>query len=134
MASERGGMMEWKTLQKLMSSFPRSFINQYGEFIAHEKANEYFIVAKCKDELEIKCKVIEWLSRGAYKTEPFGTKAKNDEFHKFMLGGINSFLGTNFSEDDMIPIYTYLGNAVNHELTINFVCSGYDLNILKEVE
>ena len=124
--------MDWELLQRLMSCFPRSFINQYGEFIAHEKANEYFNIAKCKNELEIKCKVIEWFSRGAFKTEPYGTKKKNDEFHEFMLKGINEFLGTKFTEKDMELIYTYLGNAVDHELTVKFICSGYDLEVLKE--
>lgn len=124
--------MDWKLIQRLMGCFPRSFINQFGEFIAHDKANQYFNIAKCKNELEIKCKVIEWFSRGAYKSEPYRTKAKNDEVHKFMLDGINSFLETSFSEEDIALIYIELGNAVNHEKTIEFVCSGYDLNVLKE--
>lgn len=115
-----------------MSCFPRSFINQCGEFIAHQKANEYFILENCKSELDVKCKVLEWFSRGAYKTTPYRTKQKNDEFHEFMLKGINEFLGTKFTEKDMELIYTYLGNAVDHELTIKFICSGYDLEVLKE--
>ena len=126
--------MEWELIQKLMHCFPRSFINEYGEFIAHQIANEYFNLRKCKSELDVKCKVLEWFSRGAYKTEPYGTKKKNNEFHKFMLDGINDFLGTEFTEDDMELIYTYLGNAVHHELTIKFICSGYDMEVLKEME
>lgn len=124
--------MDWKLIQRLMSCFPRSYINQHGEFIAHEIANEYFILKNCENELDVKCKVLEWFSRGAYKTQPYSTKKKNDEFHKFMLDGINEFLGTKFTENDMELIYTYLGNAVDHELTIKFICSGYDLEVLKE--
>lgn len=124
--------MDWKFIKRLMSCFPRSFINQHGEFIAHQNASEYFILENCKSELDVKCKVLEWFSRAAYKTEPYRTKKKNDEFHKFMFDGINEFLGTQFTEDDMELIYTYLGNAVNHELTIQFICSGYDLEVLKE--
>lgn len=124
--------MDWKLIQRLMSCFPRSYINQHGEFITHEIANEYFILKNCENELDVKCKVIEWFSRGAYKAEPYGTRKKNNEFHKFMLDGINKFLGTKFTENDMELIYTYLGNAVDHELTIKFICSGYDLEVLKE--
>lgn len=113
-----------------MNSFPGSMINQYGEFIAHDKANEYFILRNCETELDVKCKVLEWFSGGAYKTEPYRRADKNIEFHKFMRDGINQFLGTDFTEDDMEIIYTYLGNCCNHEKTIRFIESGYDMQAL----
>lgn len=116
---------------KLLKSFPKSFINCHGEFIAHERANEYFILKNCKDDLDIKCKVLEWLSRAAYKTEPYRALNKNNAFHTFMLSGINDFLETEFTSKDMDLIYTYLGNAVNHELTVKFIQSGYDMTVLK---
>ena len=124
--------MDWNVICRLMSCFPRSFINQHSEFIAHEKANEYFILRDCETEFDIKCKMLEWFSRGAYKTEPYRTKKSNDEFHTFMLNGINKYLNTNFTYKDMEQIYTYLGNAVNHTKTMMFVESGYDMQILKE--
>lgn len=123
--------MDWELIIRLMNYFPNSFINQNGEFIAHAKSNTYFILRDCKTELDIKCKVLEWLSRAAYKTEPYRRKDKNDEFHKFMRGGIIKFLGVHFSENDMETIYTYLGNACNHEKTVAFVMSGYDMGILE---
>lgn len=123
--------MDWELITRLMNCFPHSFINQNGEFIAHAKSNTYFILRDCKTELDVKCKVLEWLSRAAYKTEPYRRKDKNDEFHKFMRGGIIEFLGVHFSESDMEEIYTYLGNAYNHEKTVAFVMSGYDMGILE---
>lgn len=117
--------------KQLMRSFPNSFINYQGEFIAHRDANQYFILDNCKDELEVKCKVLAWFSRGAHKTAPFGAR-KNKEFHKFMLDGINRFLGTDFTESDMDLIYTYLGNDINRKLCVQFIESGYDMNILKQ--
>lgn len=125
-------MVEWNLVQRLMNCFPNSFINQSGEFVAHLKANEYFILQNCESELDVKCKVLEWFSRGAYKTEPYGTRQRNNEFQKFMLDGINQFLSTDFTEKDMEKIYTYLGNCCNHEKTIRFIESGYDLAILKD--
>ena len=119
---------------RLMQSFDRSFMNQHGEFIAHDKANEYFTLLGCKDELEVKCKVLEWFSRGASKTEPFGSKKKNEEFQLFMLNGINKFLGTNFTTDEMRIIYQKLGNNVNRDLCIRFVSNGFDLSLLNQNE
>lgn len=126
-------MVEWSLVQKLMNCFPRSVINQNGEFIAHIMANEYFILHDCETELDIKCKILEWFSRGAYKTEPYGSKQKNDEFHKFMRDGINKFLETDFDSKDMEVIYTYLGNRCNHKRTLEFIKSGYDVQALKQM-
>lgn len=123
--------MDWDLIQRLMNCFPNSFINHNGEFIAHRKANVYFILKDCRNELDVKCKVLEWLSRAAHKTCPYGSDRKNKEFQKFMLNGVNQFLGTLFSEGDMEEIYTYLGNACNHQKTVAFVLSGYDMSILK---
>lgn len=126
-------MDKFEMAKKLMSCFPNSFINYLGEFIAHGEANQYFILNNCKDELEVKCKVLAWFSRGAHKTAPFSVR-KNKELHQFMLNGINAFLNTTFTEDDMELIYTYLGNDVNRELCVKFIKSNYDMNILKEKE
>ena len=123
--------MDWELITRLMNCFPKSFINKNGEFIAHAKSNTYFILRDCKTELDVKCKVLEWLSRAAFKTEPYRRRDKNDEFHKFIRGGIIEFLGVHFSESDMETIYTYLGNACNHKKTVSFVMSGYDMKILE---
>lgn len=114
-----------------MICFPNSVINHNGEFIAHIKSNTYFILKNCNSEMDVKCKVLEWLSRPAYKTEPFNSKRSNDEFHRFILKGVNQFLDTDFKEDDMEMIYTYIGNACNHKKTIMFIESNYDKSVLK---
>lgn len=124
-------MVDWKITERLAACFPKSHINSSGEFIAHRRANEYFILHNCETELDVKCKVLEWFSRGAYKTEPYNTKKSNDAFHEFMLNGINAFLGTEFTENDIEQIYTYLGNACNHQKTIRFIESGYDFSVLE---
>ena len=123
-------MVEWEKVKKLMDCFPGSIINHNGEFIAMVKENEYFILENCKDEREIKCKVLAWFSRGAHKTQHYNSKKKNNEYHQFMLDGINKYLGTNFDFEDMDIIYTKLGNDVNRPLCEKFVDSGYDVNIL----
>lgn len=123
-------MFDLNVAIRLMNCFPGSFINHNGEFIAHEKANEYFSLSTCGDEFDVKCKVLEWLSRAASKGEPFRTDKRNLAFQKFMLDGINGYLHTTFSHDDIDMIYTYLGNACNHKKTIRFIESGYDMSVL----
>lgn len=125
-------MIELEYITRLMKCFPHSFINQYGEFIAHRETNAYFLVSNCENELDIKCKVLEWLSRDAHKAEPFRARRKNEEYRAFMMGGINRYLGTSFDEEQMEEIYTYLGNACNHNKTLRFVRSGYDMSVLTE--
>lgn len=124
-------MVDSLVTKKLARAFPNSFINTALEFIAHKEANEYFRLEDCNNEFDVKCKVLEWLSRGAYKTCPFHTNLKNERFHNFMLNGINDFLGSDFTEDDIAIIYQKLGNRVRHSLTEEFINSGYDMAVLK---
>ena len=124
-------MTKLEIAQRLFDCFTDSFINDNGEFIAHLEANQYFNFENCETELDVKCKVLEWLSRGAYKSEPFGRQYRNLALHGFMLDGINNFLNTNFTKNDIEIIYTYLGNACNHPKTIKFIESGYDMSVLK---
>lgn len=124
--------MEHGIILKLFSCFPNSTINYNGEFIAEVKTNQYFNLQSCSTEKDVQCKVLEWLSRSACKTEPYRSEKKNNELHKFMRDGINQFLGTDFSEEDMEKIYTHLGNAVNRMKTVAFIDSGYDMKVLEE--
>lgn len=125
-------LISWDIVTKLMNCFPKSVITDNEEFIAHTRSNTYFILKDCKNETDVKCKVLEWLSRPAFKTNPYNTKRSNDKFHKFILNGINQFLETDFSEEDMEQIYTYLGNRCNHAKTLEFIASGYDMSVLKD--
>ena len=131
----RGEFMEWKDAcrLRLLWDFEGSFFNERDEFIAHRYSNTYFIFNNCETELDVNCKVLEWLSRSASKGMPYSQEWRNRKFRKFMLDGINMFLHTDFSEDDMELIYTYLGNACNHKRTIQFIESGYDMNIFKQI-
>ena len=125
-------MVDWAVIRRLGLSFPGWFINAQGEFIAHQKANVYFNISTCKSELDVKCKVLEWFSRAACKSTPFRRAVDNTAHHIFFLNGINQYLDTRFSVEDMREIYTYLGNACDHQKTIRFIESGYDMTVLEE--
>lgn len=129
-----GAEMINDTTLRLLKCFPDSFINHIGEFIAHAKANEYFNLKNCKDELEVKCKILEYLSRGSCKTEPFKTKRQNVIFNNFMRSCINEYLNTSFIKEDMFIIYDHLGNGVDRDKTLEFINSGYNIEILEELK
>lgn len=114
----------------LLKSFPESFINERDEFIAHKRSNTYLCLGDCKKPIDIEFKVLEWFSRPASKGMPYSQEWRNKRFRKFMLDGINDFLETDFTENDMEEIYQKLGNAINHGKTVRFVESGYDFKIL----
>lgn len=110
---------------RLSAAFPLLLVNRQNELIIHPKRNTYFRLDGVETERDLKAKILEWLSREACKS----ISGKSQAYH---LRGINSFLCSDFSKEEMYEIYTYLGNAVNHEKTLRFIDSGFDLVILKE--
>lgn len=118
--------------EKLLECFPGSFINSRDEFIAHPRTNQYFSLNNCEKVEDLEAKVLEWLSRPSFKTQPYSQEWRNRRFHEFMLAGVNLFLDTDFSGEDMELIYTYIGNAVNHNLTLDFIDHDMNMKWLKE--
>lgn len=119
-----------QALNKLKASFPSSFVDYNGDFIAHRRANEYFSTRGCLSALDLKCRAVEYLSRACCKTRPFKDGDANIEFRNFMVSGMNAFLGVEFSAIDYLKIYIRLGNGVDRRLTEAFVKSDCDLSIL----
>ena len=118
-------------LKGLERAFSYCLLTSEGEVIVH-KTGQSFSLCSCETETDVKCKVIEWFSRAAFKTEPYSSDAANRKLHNYMLDGINKYLGTDFSEEDMEVIYTYLGNAIKHNKTIEFIESGYDMSFFEQ--
>lgn len=112
---------------RLLKAFPKFYINHYFECIIYPPRNSYFLMADVQTETELNAKILEWLSREASKS----IDSKSQVYH---LNGINTFLGTSFSQEDMIEIYTYLGNRCNHTRTLRFIESGYNLAVLTHEE
>ena len=104
---------------------PSCFINTSFELIIEPKNNIYFRLEDIETELDFKCKVIAWLSRPSCKGV---SKAWQKKFRAI----VNEYLETDFSEDDMHEIYTYLGNDCNRQKTIKFIESDYDFSVLNK--
>ena len=107
----------------VMKCFSGSYINQCGELIISDRGNVYFTARNCTNKEDIICKLLEWCSRPIAKGQPYATAKRNIEWRNSLLCGYNNYLGTNFTQDDMYWIYDKLGNAVNHELTLEFIHS-----------
>lgn len=99
-------MVETDVLQKLFRAFPNSVINHSFEFVAdvNPRVNSYFCLLNCNSEEDVQAKVLEWLSRDAYKSTYYRTNKKNEEVHKYHLDGINSFLGTEFTPEEFFKL------------------------------
>lgn len=119
-------------LKKLCYAFPKGRFKKEFAFIPYPSAS--FLVISLKEAAtleEHEATILEDLSRAAFKTAPFRSPKANEHFHEYIRDGINSFCGTGFTEIDMEEIYTHLGNGIDHEKTMRFVRSGYDIAILK---
>lgn len=124
-------------LKRLLKCFYLSKITQHFEFIAYEKkcCDAWIGLYNIKKVKDFKIRIISALSRGAYKTIYYSNEKKNEEIRTYIRKGINDFLGTNFSKEDMEVIYTYLGNkgTSNPGLIERFIDSGYDMHFFKDL-
>lgn len=102
---------------------PKAFINHNNEIIFEIRNNIYFRLEDVHSALDLKCKVIAWLSRPSCK----GVSAY---WQKRIRQIFNEFLGTSFDKEQVSHIYTYLGNDCNRKLSVKFIDSGYDLSVL----
>lgn len=115
-----------KLLGHIKNHSPKCFINKNNELIVVPSWNIYFQLNDLKTPLELKCKVVNWLSRPA-------CKGVSNYWQKRVRAIFNDYLGTDFNREEMERIYMYLGNALRPDLTINFIESGYDLKVLPKM-
>jgi hypothetical protein len=120
------------SLSKIMNIFYGSFINHNKELILIPKTNLYFYLGDVNTVDEVKYKLLEWCSRSCFKAMPYRYTKKNREYQDDVLRKVNECLDMEFTREQMELIYTKLGNCINHELTMKFVSSGYDMKLLEE--
>lgn len=125
-------MKQQEYITRLMNIFRDSFINNRNEIILIPKTNLYFCLDDVESEFDIKCKLLEWCSRDASYAIPYLYPKLNEKYHDSVREKINRYLGTNFSVSDMKDIYQVIGNAVNRDLTITFIKSNYNMDVLNK--
>lgn len=119
-------------ISKIMNIFYGSFINHNKELILIPKTNLYFYLGDVNTVDEVKYKLLEWCSRSCFKAMPYRYAKKNKKYQDNVLIKVNECLDMEFTREQMELIYTKLGNCINHELTMKFVSSGYDMKLLEE--
>lgn len=119
-------------VRKLMKEFKGSFINYNNELILIPKTNLYFRLDDTENDLDIICKLLEWCSRDACKSMPYHQQWRNDKYNNDVLNHINNVLETTFTYKEMDQIYSKLGNCCNHNLTVSFILSNYDMRVLED--
>ncbi|WKT00481.1 hypothetical protein NYR30_04115 [Gallibacterium salpingitidis] len=103
-----------RKIKKLFHCFPGGIINSSEEFIIQTQEHYHsFSLRSCKTEEDVQAKVLEWCSINIQ-----------------LINQINKYLKTDFSEQDLKLIYEYLGNAINHDLTVKFIRSNFDVRVL----
>ena len=100
------------------------------------EVNSWFRLENEKNDLELKCKVLEYFSRPAFKGFTFANqhykqRQIGEEIYKYHLDGINDFLGTDFCVDDIELIYSKLGCGIRRLLCIKFIESGFNMSVLR---
>ena len=114
----------------VMKCFPNSFINSNAEVILSAKGNVYFDSKVCYDKKDVACMLLEWCSRSIAKGVAYSSTKRNREWQEDLLNGLNRYLGTKFSLEDVYYIYQELGNGVNHNLTKEFIESNYNMDLI----
>lgn len=102
---------------------PKCFVNKNNELIIEPKNNIYFRLEDIETELELKCKVIAWLSRPSHT-------GVSTYWQKRIRTIVNDFLNTRFTVDEMELIYGELGNDCDRNKSIEFIESNYDFSEL----
>lgn len=118
-------------IQGIMKYFKNSYINSYLEVILLPKTNGYFAIKNCRNEVDIKCEIIENISRDCFKTQHYSRLKDNKKMWQENLIALNNTLKTDFSQQDIELIYNKLGNGINHKLTKKFVESDFNMEVLK---
>ena len=118
-------------IQGIMKHFKNSYINNNLEVILLPKTNGYFAIKNCRNEVDIKCKILENISRDCFKTQHYSKLKDNKKMWQENLIALNNALKTDFSQQDIELIYNKLGNGINHKLTKKFVESDFNMEVLK---
>lgn len=112
-----------KELRKIYNAFPEAFINDENEMIIYPEHNIYFLLDNVSSELELDCKVLEYCSREALKSEDVDS-------HVYHRSSMEDYFNRSFDKEELEAIYRCLGNGINRELCIRFIESGFDYNLL----
>lgn len=125
-------MISGDVLKKLGEAFPDGVFVLRNSLFLPLGINSIcrVMLDSCDTYEDVKCRMIEGLSRDAFKSQPYRRSDCNARYHEAVRAGLCKYLGRDFSVEDIENIYTYLGNGIRPELTRAFVKSGCDVAFL----
>ena len=110
-------------IERLKWFFPKSYVYKDNELIVEPKNNIYFRVDDIETEFDFKRKIIEYLSRPSCKGVSPWWQAR-------IRNGLNGYLGTSFTQAEMMQIYSKLGGGISSSRAVKFIESDYDFEVL----
>lgn len=113
------------TEKRLLKSFSKSSIDSSGIFIAEPTKKCAFNLFECKDDNDIKCKVIEQITDACIKSCVEANRMSSD-----LMSEYNDFLNADFCLRDLTQINNILGNGKDSDLCRLFVISGYNMDFI----
>ena len=119
-----------ESVSKAMEFLHGSFINNKNELILIPKFNVYTILDDVETDEDFYVKLCEWFSRDCCCALRYSQRKRLERYYQDNTTVFNTICGTNFTVEQMKFIYTYLGNAIKHELAHQFVKSGFDLSVI----
>lgn len=108
----------------ILPFFPTASVYKEKEIIVEPKNNIYFLLENVTSEAEFNCKILEWCSRSC-------CKGLSEYWQRYFRRGVNGYFRQTWSKDDYDLIYTRLGNGVNRPLCVEFIESGFNLELLR---
>ena len=108
-------------IKDLMGLFDGSFINQNNELILCPRTNLYFRLEDVHNVEDCCYKIVAWCSRDASKSEPYHSQWRNERYREYVRNAINTFLGTDFTEDEWLEIYCKYGNGCHKDECKEFI-------------
>ena len=121
-----------ESIRVALQIFPNSFINCNNEIILILKPNVYVCLDNVETDDDFKVELCEWFSRDCCCAFRYSIQKSLERYWQYNTNAFNQICGTNFTVEQMQFIYTYLGNGIKHELTKEFVKSGFDLSIIEK--
>lgn len=121
-----------ESVSKAMDVLHGSFINHENEIILIPKFNVYTILDDVETDEDFYVKLCEWFSRDCCCALRYSQRKRLERYYQDNTTAFNYICGTNFTVEQMNFIYTYLGNAIKHELAQQFVRSGFNLTIIEQ--
>jgi len=124
-------MKQLEIIQKTMNLMCGSFINHNNELIMIPKFNVYTLLDNVETEMDFKVNLCEYFSRDCSCALRYRQRKRLEEYWQSNTYVFNEICNTNFTVKDMDLIYTHLGNGINHNKSIEFVKSDFNLSVLR---